>query len=131
VVEIEVPVALAAFGVPPRRATAMVVEQSAGERVFRTLSGVGSFWALALAGLFIPVAHFVLVPSFLTAGVVVGIRRAREDRRLLGVRGACPRCGVAQEFRVGGRFTEGRAFTCPSCHNYLSVSPGTALDRTA
>ena len=120
--EIAVPVSLEAFGVPACPAIATVLEQSFGARVLRTLSGLGLFWGLALAGLFIPVAHFVLVPSFLVAGVVIGVKRTREDRRLLTVRGACPRCSVEQEFRVGGRFVEGRAFTCPRCHNHLHLS---------
>ena len=47
------------------------------------------FWALALGGLFIPVAHFILVPTFVVAGIVVAVKRSREDRRLVLLRGAC------------------------------------------
>lgn len=46
------------------------------------------FWALALGGLFIPVAHFILVPTFVVTGIVVAVKRAREDRRLVLLRGA-------------------------------------------
>jgi transposase-like protein len=51
----------------------------------------------------------------------MGVRRACEDRRLLGIHGACPRCGVEQEFRVGGRFFDGRTFDCQRCHNNLRL----------
>jgi hypothetical protein len=120
--ERKIPVSLTAFGSTPRPATASILEQRAGQRVVRALTGAGMFWAMALGGLFIPLAHFVLVPTFLTAGVIMGVKRLREDRRLLGVRGACPRCGVEQEFRVGGRFFDGRALDCPRCHNTLRLN---------
>jgi hypothetical protein len=81
-------------------------------------------WALALGGLFIPVAHFILVPTFVVAGIVVAIKRAREDRRLLLLHGACPRCGAAHEFKPGGRFATGRSIDCPKCHGTLTLVTG-------
>src|SRR6266496_3740737 len=111
--ETEVQASLTAFGYPPRPATALGIEQSAPERLVRTVAGLGMFWGLALGGLFIPVAHFVLVPAFLVAGIVMGIKRSHEDRRLLGISGTCPRCGIEQRFHVGGRFFDGRTFECP------------------
>jgi hypothetical protein len=87
----------------------------------RVLAGLGMFWGLALASVFIPVAHFILVPAFLVAGLLVALRRAREDRRLILLRGACPRCGAAQQFRPGGRFADGRSFDCPKCHGNVTL----------
>lgn len=120
--QVEVPISLTAFGFEPRPATAVVIEQSTGERVGRVLAGLGMFWALALGGLFIPVAHFVLVPAFLVAGVIMAIRRSREDRRLVLVRGACPRCGAEQAFEGGGRFENGRSLDCPACHGSFALA---------
>jgi hypothetical protein len=108
--ESELPASLAAFGYPTQRAAAVIGEQSPGQRFTR-----------ALGGLFIPVAHFVLVPTFLTVGVIVAVKRAREDRRLLLVRGPCPRCGVEQAFKPGGRFVSGRSLGCPRCHGNLTL----------
>jgi transposase-like protein len=76
-------------------------------------------WGLALVSVFIPVAHFVLVPTFALAGVLLAALRAREDRRLMEVRGACPRCGTEQRFKVGGRFAPERSLDCPRCHSNL------------
>ncbi len=121
---IEVPVFLSAFGAEPVPGTAVVAEQDPGERLVRALAGLGMFWGLALLGLFIPVAHFILVPTFLTAGFVVAVKRAREDNRLIAVRGACPRCSVEQEFKVGGRLTADRTFDCPNCHDQLLLAVG-------
>jgi hypothetical protein len=120
--ETEVPASLTAFGHPPRPVRAVIVEQAPGQRFARTLAGLGMFWGLALASVFIPVAHFILVPTFLVAGVVMAIKRAREDRRLLRVRGACPRCGAVQDLKPGGRFVDGRSFDCPSCHGNLTLA---------
>ena len=79
------------------------------------------FWALALGGLFVPVAHFVLVPVFLTAGAVTGIKRWLEIRRLAEVRGPCPRCGAQQTLKAGGRFEPGRSLDCPACHGTFAL----------
>jgi len=118
----EVPVALTAFGATPRDATATILSQAPGRRAARTLAALGACWGLALGGLFIPVAHFILVPTFFAAGIVMAVVRAREDRRLLAVRGPCPRCGVEQEFAAGGRLTRHVHLDCPHCHNSLGCT---------
>jgi hypothetical protein len=104
--------------------TAVIIEQTPPQRLGRALAGLGMCWALALGGLFIPVAHFILVPTFVVAGIVVAVKRAREDRRLLLLRGACPRCGAAQELKPGGRFVTGRSVDCPKCHGTLTLVTG-------
>ena len=115
----EVPVTLTAFGATPRDATATVVNQAPRCRLARALTALGTFWGIALVVLFIPVAHFILVPTFVTAGIVMAILRAREDRRLLRVHGACPRCGIEQAFAAGGRLSREVRLDCPHCHNGL------------
>jgi hypothetical protein len=124
VIETETQASLTAFGYPPCWVTTVIIEQTPPQRLGRALAGLGMFWALALGGLFIPVAHFILVPTFVVAGVVVAVKRAREDRRLVLIRGACPRCGAAQEFKPGGRFATGRSVDCPKCHGTLTLVTG-------
>jgi hypothetical protein len=118
---VEISASLTAFGTPPTRARAVVVVQGTGRRAARALAGLGACWALALVSVFIPVAHFVLVPTFTVAGVVVAVLRLREDRRLVGVSGTCPRCGTEQEFEAGGRFEDDRTLDCPRCHQLLRL----------
>ena len=120
--QVQVAVSLTAFGFAPRPGTAVVIEQSTGERVGRAFAGLGMFWALALGGLFIPVAHFILVPTFLAAGIIMAVKRSREDRRLAEVRGPCPRCGAQQTFKAGGRFESGRSLDCPACHGTFALA---------
>jgi len=118
---VDIPATLSAFGAPPASATATVQNQSPAERLRRTAAGFGLCAGLALISLFIPVAHFILVPTFVGAAVVVAVARAREDTRLLGVHGVCPRCATAQEFKGGGRFTLTRSLDCPKCHANLTL----------
>lgn len=120
--ETQIMAQLTAFGHESRPATAVVIEQAAGARLGRVLAGLGMFWGLALISVFIPVAHFLLVPTFAVAGIVMAAKRAREDRRLVLLRGACPRCGAAQEFRPGGRFVAGRRLDCAACHGNLTLA---------
>ena len=129
--ETEVPALLTAFGHPPQPVQAVIIEQAPGQRFARTLTGLGMFWGLGLASVFIPVAHFVLVPTFVVAGIVMAVKRAREDRRLVLVRGACPRCGAVQELRPGGRFLDGRSFDCPNCHGNLTLATTSAAPAPA
>ena len=123
-IEIETQASLTAFGFPPCGVTAVIIEQTPAQRLGRALAGLGMCWALALGGLFIPVAHFILVPTFVVAGIIVAVKRAREDRRLVLLRGVCPRCGAAQEFKPGGRFATGRCVDCPKCHGILTLVTG-------
>ena len=55
--------------IPPRwTATGAVHEWSMLERVGRSLLGLGMMWGLAWVCVFLPILHFVLVPSFVVAG---------------------------------------------------------------
>jgi ribosomal protein S27AE len=126
---VQVPVVLTAFGASPTPAQATVVDQGAGRRVVRALGGLGACWGLALGSVAIPVAHFVLVPTFAVAGLVVAVLRAREDRRLVRVTGTCPRCGAAIALAARGRFQVDRVLHCPHCHQVLRLSAAGAPDH--
>ena len=116
-----VPASLTVFGAPPTAATATVIEQGPGRRAGRALAGLGLFWGIAAVCVFIPVAHLLLVPAFLLCGGVVAALRLREGRRLVALRGACPRCGVEQDFGATGRFDKQREVVCPNCHARLRL----------
>jgi hypothetical protein len=128
---VDIPATLTAFGASPAQATATVLSQAPGERVARTAAALGACWGLAIVSLFIPVAHFILVPTFVIAGIAVAVLRMREDTRLLGVRGTCPRCGQEQHFEVGGRFAPSRSLDCPTCHNTLTLTADPSATRAS
>ena len=117
----ELPATISVFGSEPLPATARVLQQTPSERMTRVLGALGVCWGIAVVAVFMPVAHFFLVPTFLLLGVVLAVLRSREDVRLLGAHGRCPRCGVEQDFAGGGRFHGEHSLDCPRCHNRLTL----------
>lgn len=105
----------------PTMAKAALIERAPPTRVVRAALVWGGCWIAAVCCVFIPILHFVLVPGFLVAGVVLGVSRLREDVTLASIEGACPRCKAARTFSVGGRFTEGRTVHCDGCGNQFAV----------
>jgi hypothetical protein len=118
----DLPATLAAFGAPTAPATARVARQTPADRMRRALTALGIFWGLAVPAVFMPVAHFILVPTLLLTGAMAAALRGREDVRLLGAHGRCPRCGVEQDFPGSGRFHGEQALDCPRCHNRLTLT---------
>lgn len=74
----------------------------APERTSRAVRALATCWGLAVLAVFLPVLHFVLVPSLLVAGPVVALSRLRERCTVRGASGTCPACGAAQSFAVSG-----------------------------
>jgi hypothetical protein len=62
------------------------------DRWMRALKMLGIMWALAVATVFIPIAHFVLVPGFLLAGPVTAVMRYRVTEMAEAAQGECPTC---------------------------------------
>ncbi len=118
---VEVPACLTVFGAPPTRVTATVVRQSVGRRTARAVTALGACWGFAVVAVFIPVAHFLLVPGLVITGVVLAIVRAREAWRLARVHGMCPRCRLEQQFERGGGVRR-RTVLCPNCRNDLVLT---------
>jgi len=113
---------LQVFGAPPTGAVAVVAAQNPGQRLARAIGVLAACWAAAVVSIFIPLAHFVLVPGFLVLGIGLGLVRGRERERLLSLRGTCPRCGQAEEFGRGGHQGGRLWVTCPGCHNRVRVT---------
>jgi len=65
---------------------------NSSERLVHAGKYWGGCWLAALGAVFIPVAHFVLVPLFLIAGPIIGIIKFGQERVILGGRGSCPAC---------------------------------------
>jgi len=115
---------LEVFGAAATRATATLESLSPGRRLVRALAVLAACWAAAVVSIFLPVAHFFLVPGFLVLGVVWAVIRGREREQVLRLHGVCPRCAREQDFVQGGH-QDGRAWvSCPACFNRLFVTIG-------
>ena len=123
---IEVPASLTVFGAPAAHTRATVVRYSPGRRAARALLAVGACWGLALLAVFIPVAHFVLVPGLLVIGLILATSRAREAWRVVTVQGQCPRCRRDGIFPSASRARGQWVVHCPDGKNELAltIEPG-------
>lgn len=83
-------------------ATAHVIDHAKHDRVRRAILGWAACWGAAIAALFLPLLHFVLVPALLIAGPMLGMARLGEKRTITRISGPCPECGGAISLKPGG-----------------------------
>ncbi|HZS32876.1 MAG TPA: hypothetical protein VFC42_05810 [Methylomirabilota bacterium] len=112
---------LSVFGAPPQPVEVTIVTLGPGRRISRAAAALGICWGLAFPAVFLPVAHFVLVPGLLLAGPVLAVIQLRQRRRVVRIHGTCPRCGVTQDFPPGGGLRTRRTVDCPQCRNDLTL----------
>ena len=106
----------------PTTATVTIQSFDRRERVRRALKGVAKFWAAAVGSVFIPVAHFLLVPSFLLFGAYSFFERLGAHQIAMAAEGTCPDCGRTQTLDRGGRWRVPRNVTCRYCQRSLRIS---------
>ncbi|OYV98881.1 MAG: hypothetical protein B7X11_05760 [Acidobacteria bacterium 37-65-4] len=116
------PLTLTGYHGTPTSATLLVTSFDARQRLGRAAKGLLGFWGAMAVSVFLPVAHFVLVPSFFGIGMWQFFRRLRQPQLVRGARGACPDCGAEQDFElsVGLRFPQG--VQCRSCQRGLTLA---------
>jgi hypothetical protein len=118
---------LSLFDFPKTEAVVTVRHFDAGERTRRALQSGGVLFGLAVLSVFIPIAHFVLVPSFLVASIVFTMLRLKQARKIVRVHGRCPRCSTEQDFEIDHAPLQGEIeLTCTSCRNRVRGAPGSA-----
>lgn len=118
--------ALTGYADTPASAAVTLHRYGRGERMRRAAKGAGAAWAAALGSVFIPVAHFVLVPTFLVLGAFLGWSRARTRVEAVRVHGRCPDCGTEQDFDAHGSWQTPYPVACQACHRALTIrEPGT------
>lgn len=101
-----------------------VDELSTGRRVGRALTGFGLWFGAAVVCVFVPVAHFVLVPGCLAGAVIVLVSRLRTRVLVVRAHGVCPDCGAEQDLDVLGPWRgDVRSIACRSCHRGLDLRP--------
>ena len=116
------PLVVSGYHGEPTPATLLVATFDPGQRMRRAVRGLTGFWGAMVVSVFIPIAHFVLVPSFFAAGIWQFVRRLRLHRLVRGAHGRCPDCGVEQDFELtaGPRFPQG--VQCRACHRGLTLA---------
>ena len=112
---------LSGFSGRVTQGTCDVVSFDRPARRRRAWAALGKAWGVAVACVFIPVAHFLLVPSFLAFGVYQFIDRLGTAEVARKAHGTCPDCGTEQAFELGRRRTQAQV-TCAQCHRGLTVA---------
>lgn len=93
-----------------------------GDCIKRGLQRLGFFWLLAGITLFIPLAHFVLVPGFLIAGPVIAYLTFKTTQVRDHTTGACPACDTGIKINMDGKDELPKWTYCPSCNMPLQIT---------
>jgi len=106
----------------PTPASLVVVHFDRRQRARRAAGGLAGFWGAMVVSVFIPIAHFVLVPSFFGMGIWQFVRRLRRAELVRGAHGTCPDCGAEQDFELAGGLRFPQAVQCRTCHRGLTLA---------
>jgi len=113
---------LTGYSSTPGTATVTIRSFEKPERVRRAIKGLATFWGVALGSVFIPVAHFLLVPSFALFGAYTFFERLSARQVVTAAEGTCPDCGKPQKLDTGGRWRVPRDVACRHCQRALRIS---------
>lgn len=86
------------------------------------MRGLAAAWLAAVVSVFIPVAHFLLVPGFFIFGLYLLFHNLRLRTSVAEVRGTCPDCGREQEFEIAGSWNPPHHVTCAGCQRSLVIT---------
>jgi hypothetical protein len=90
------------------------------ERYSNAIKTFGMWIAFTFASVFVPILHFILVPSLFITSFVLSIDKSREDKRNEGGAGECPTCH--QTFTIEkSKWSERLVDTCEKCHDDLEI----------
>ena len=97
------------------------------ERTRRSLKRLGLFWLASVASIPIVLAHFVLVPGFFIAGIVMSISVYKLETALDHAQGQCPICNETVTIKLEPKDQLPKWTYCPQCNNslHLKLPPST------
>lgn len=95
-------------------------------RLGRALRFWGIFWGMCIVSVFIPLAHFILVPTFFLGGPIAAWIVSQKERAILGGQSTCPECGEFMPIAAA----EDRwplKDLCTHCYKYISIEKNLIL----
>jgi len=116
------PFILTGYHGAPTHGTVTIQAFDREHRWRRALAGLGKWWGVALLSVLIPVAHFLLVPSFFVYGVWQFFQRLGTIELAARARGTCPDCGAEQVLELAPRWRAPQPVTCRHCHRGLRLA---------
>jgi hypothetical protein len=116
------PFLLNGFAPTPGQGSVTIVSYDRRSRWRRALRVLGKWWGIALLTVFIPIAHFLLVPSFFFFGLFQFSQRLGAAEVPRDARGRCPDCGAEQPLELAARWQVPQLVTCRECHRGLRLT---------
>jgi hypothetical protein len=107
---------------PPSRAQVASVHRAHHARVIRAGQTLAAVWGLAIAAVFLPLLHWILVPALLVLGPTLAWSRLHEADTLIRADGPCPACGAAQHFKLGQKWRERTVLRCEACGRRIELA---------
>ena len=95
---------------------------AAGDRLKRALLRLLGFWLAAGLAVFIPIAHFVLVPGFLIAGPVLAYLTYQQKQARDHAEGQCPVCQAEVNIKLEAKDEIPKWSYCPACNASLEIT---------
>lgn len=91
------------------------------DRLFRALKVLLLFWLAALIAVFIPIAHFILVPSLLLVGPVMAFYSYRLEKAAKNAQVHCPNCMQQVSISMEPKSRPPIYTYCPACDSGLQL----------
>lgn len=115
------------MGHPETEAVVEVLERDAAARWKRAALTWAGGWGCAIAAVFLPLVHFVLVPLLLIGGPMLALQRSRERFQLRHVRGTCPGCGKPLDEALQSAVSAALTLRCEHCRRAVTLRLPDAL----
>lgn len=115
---------------PGKEDSPAVVTLRRRDRRDRTIAVVKTWavcWLAAIAAVFLPVLHFILVPALLIFGPFYALAQGREHTTLMRASGKCPACDAPVVLTQKRRAVPAVAFRCDGCGRPLELAIDPAL----
>jgi hypothetical protein len=90
----EIKVKLSVYSCSDQTGSLTVVSYDKKERLARAIKFGGLTWLAAIGFIFIPVLHFVLVPTGIVLGPIVFWRFLNQQDVIINGAGTCPKCST-------------------------------------
>ncbi|MBS1959987.1 MAG: hypothetical protein JST80_10975 [Bdellovibrionales bacterium] len=96
------------------------IEFDKGDRTKNAMRFIGMGMAATFCAVFVPIAHWFLVPLLFVASWVFGLDKLKEMARSEGGKGPCPKCH--KEFPIEpSTYKERITDTCSYCHEDVEI----------
>ncbi|MFC1748079.1 hypothetical protein ACFL2V_04665 [Pseudomonadota bacterium] len=98
-----------------------VLVLSSRDRIGRAGKVLAISWVLAVITLFIPIAHFFLVPLFALGGPVMAYMKYSAEEVTEDAKGICPECNEAVTIKLDPADKLPKWTYCPACNKPLQL----------